>query len=277
MDLLKIVAVCIGMLIVSCAFAEPTNCNVCHSSVVAAGAHQALSTAGRCTDCHGESAGHAASPTSQLPQFTFTTKRGGHTDNGVCLTCHQAETKHWEASSHAVEDVACNACHTIHSEQTSLSQSSESQACYDCHPRIRTEQKLPSRHPVDEAQMRCVDCHSPHGSLTPGELIGINTLETCLTCHEPQRGPFLFDHPPASEDCLNCHEPHGAVHEPLLKARGPYLCQQCHMANFHPSNLNAGEGLPGRQPSADLLGRDCMNCHPKVHGSNHPSGARLTR
>jgi hypothetical protein len=26
-----------------------------------------------------------------------------------------------------------------------------------------------------------------------------------------------------------------------------------------------------------LLGRNCMNCHPKIHGSNHPSGARLTR
>jgi hypothetical protein len=26
-----------------------------------------------------------------------------------------------------------------------------------------------------------------------------------------------------------------------------------------------------------VLGKNCMNCHTEVHGSNHPSGARQTR
>jgi hypothetical protein len=26
-----------------------------------------------------------------------------------------------------------------------------------------------------------------------------------------------------------------------------------------------------------LLGKGCVNCHSQVHGTNHPSGARLTR
>jgi hypothetical protein len=26
-----------------------------------------------------------------------------------------------------------------------------------------------------------------------------------------------------------------------------------------------------------MLGKNCLNCHSQVHGSNHPSGARLTR
>jgi hypothetical protein len=26
-----------------------------------------------------------------------------------------------------------------------------------------------------------------------------------------------------------------------------------------------------------MLGKNCLNCHSQIHGSNHPSGARLTR
>jgi hypothetical protein len=38
-----------------------------------------------------------------------------------------------------------------------------------------------------------------------------------------------------------------------------------------------GDGLPDRQANQNLLGKNCMNCHSQVHGSNHPSGARMTR
>jgi len=96
-------------------------------------------------------------------------------------------------------------------------------------------------------------------------------------CHADKRGPFLFEHPPATEDCSLCHLPHGSVNENLLATRTPFLCQQCHSAAFHPSQLNDGQGLPNANASPFLLGQNCMNCHPQVHGSNHPSGARLTR
>jgi hypothetical protein len=66
----------------------------------------------------------------------------------------------------------------------------------------------------------------------------------------------------------------------MLKARAPFLCQQCHLAQFHPSTAYSGTGLPGDAiPSGaqQLLGKNCMNCHSQVHGSNHPSGVRKTR
>jgi hypothetical protein len=35
--------------------------------------------------------------------------------------------------------------------------------------------------------------------------------------------------------------------------------------------------MPGGTANQNVLGKNCMNCHGQVHGSNHPSGARLTR
>jgi hypothetical protein len=67
------------------------------------------------------------------------------------------------------------------------------------------------------------------------------------------------------------------VHERLLTARGPASCQQCHAAAFHPSVPYGSEGLPSGNANQNLLGKNCLNCHSQVHGSNHPSGARLTR
>jgi DmsE family decaheme c-type cytochrome len=233
-----------------------------------------------CTSCHGDSATHLSNPMNEAPDITFKSAIGSSEEpqNRQCRGCHQKTAQHWDTSVHALEDLSCNSCHNVHGQKEALlAPEQQITMCTACHQRVRSEVRLPSHHPIEQAEMTCTDCHNPHGSITPGELTGISLNDTCLTCHESQRGPFLFDHPPASDDCMNCHSPHGSVHEPLLNARGPYLCQQCHVANFHPSDLNAGGGLPGRQTNASLLGQNCMSCHPAVHGSNHPSGARLTR
>ena len=55
------------------------------------------------------------------------------------------------------------------------------------------------------------------------------------------------------------------------------MCQQCHAVAFHPSLPYGAEGLPGNAPNQNILGKNCLNCHNQVHGSNHPSGARLAR
>lgn len=125
--------------------------------------------------------------------------------------------------------------------------------------------------------MRCSDCHNPHGSTGPSLLARSNVNETCYRCHAEKRGPFLWEHAPVREDCSNCHEPHGSNHPSLLKNRGPYLCQQCHLAAFHPSTAYTANGLLGPSPADQLLTRNCLNCHTEVHGSNHPSGPRFTR
>jgi hypothetical protein len=37
------------------------------------------------------------------------------------------------------------------------------------------------------------------------------------------------------------------------------------------------ERVAGGSGNQNVLGKNCLNCHGQVHGSNHPSGARLTR
>ena len=114
-------------------------------------------------------------------------------------------------------------------------------------------------------------------------LVKATLNETCYTCHTEKRGPFLWEHPPVREDCANCHTPHGSIHTPLLKARGPWLCQECHLATFHPSTAYSGTSIPPApgiapiSPPDRVLANNCLNCHSQVHGSNHPSGARKTR
>jgi hypothetical protein len=67
----------------------------------------------------------------------------------------------------------------------------------------------------------------------------------------------------------------------MLKTRMPYLCQQCHQDSLNHSNTAFGrQSLPGGATAGNaqrVVGNSCVNCHMKVHGSNHPSGARLQR
>jgi DmsE family decaheme c-type cytochrome len=233
-----------------------------------------------CAACHGQSLAHRSNPAGAAPDVAF---GGAHASaaaaqDAACLGCHHAQTPHWSGGAHAVDDVPCSGCHRLHARVDPVTRpAQQAEVCVGCHARVRAEMHLPSRHALAEGQLRCTDCHAAHGSLKPAELTGINLNETCLRCHAELRGPFLFDHPPAADDCGICHRPHGSVYTPLLVARGPQLCQDCHQAAFHPSNLNAGGGLPSATPNASLLARNCLNCHPKIHGTNHPSGARLTR
>ena len=70
----------------------------------------------------------------------------------------------------------------------------------------------------------------------------------------------------------------GEVQAAMLSQRPPFLCQQCHGAQGHPSVPGLPSGLPGSgTPSGYLLASGCANCHSQVHGSNHPSGTWLTR
>jgi DmsE family decaheme c-type cytochrome len=155
--------------------------------------------------------------------------------------------------------------------------------CFTCHQEQRAQTKQISTHPLDAGKMACSDCHNPHGSPGP-KLLGKNTVvETCFTCHAEKRGPFLWEHQPATEDCTNCHTPHGSNNTPLLKDRPPFLCDTCHDGP-HTSQSAIGRGVagiqgggivPGGSPSVINVGRSCMNCHVMVHGSNSPTGAYL--
>ena len=272
----------------SAAGASP-GCLGCHAASADKPVHAILRTRhGRiesgdagCVSCHGASAEHAADPVRKAPEMTFGPGSSASPEAQVaaCQGCHKSGKLMFEHGSvHYDEDLTCTSCHNLHVQRDPvLDESTQADVCYTCHARQRTQANLPYRHPIKEGRTQCSDCHNPHGSTTPFSLNEPTLNDTCYRCHAEKRGPYLFEHAPAAEDCSTCHEAHGAVNEDLLKARGPFLCQQCHAAAFHPSVVYSGTGLPSRQPNQNMLGKNCLNCHSQVHGSNHPSGSTLAR
>ena len=233
-----------------------------------------------CAGCHGVSEQHRSDPIKHLPDIRFGVQASSpEQQNAACLGCHKGQERMaWVGSLHQQEDLSCAGCHSLHSAKDQvLMAEQQADTCFGCHRDVQAKSHLPSAHPVMAAQVSCSDCHNPHGSSTPGSLTGVTLNDTCFSCHAEKRGPFLFEHAPAAEDCSLCHDPHGSVNRDLLTSRTPFLCQQCHSAAFHPSQLMDGSGLPSGSSNMNLLGKNCLNCHSQVHGSNHPSGGRLTR
>lgn len=270
-------------------------CTTCHDqdekSVLAIGKtrHGATGDARTpaCTSCHGESAKHVdhKGGNRPLPDRTFT--KGSATPvesrNDACMSCHKGGNRmNWAGSKHQSGDVACTTCHRVHNQHDTVREkATQTEVCYSCHKEQRAQANRPSHHPILEGKVVCSSCHNPHGSSGPKLLHKNTVVETCYTCHAEKRGPFLWEHPPATDDCTNCHTPHGSIHPSLLKTKPPYLCQQCHDFTQHPGTAYSGRGLPttagGVAPAQQQLLRSCLNCHTQVHGTNHPSGSRNTR
>lgn len=236
----------------------------------------------QCESCHGPGAAHAAEPyvgEKRGPIISFGRQSSVSRDeqNNMCLACHRdGRRMHWESGAHNKQDMLCVDCHTLHTRQDPmLTPDKQADTCFTCHQQQRAQFERPSAHPVRQGKMRCGQCHNPHGTLANALLLGNTKNATCYRCHAEKRGPFLWAHAPVQEDCGLCHEHHGSSHTPLLKKRGPLLCQQCHSQAGHPSNIYGPAALAGNSPI--LLAKNCMNCHFQVHGSNHPSGVKLMR
>lgn len=280
--------------------ADPSRaCLMCHGEnapLPAAGivhsSHAALFVEGGqgCTACHGSSREHlglAEDGTRPPPDHSFGRDDPSAGINAACSTCHAGQVApHWQGSVHEFEELACTDCHSAHDAagDPALDPARQAGVCFECHQRERAEFMRPSRHPVatggfasDAGLLSCSDCHDAHGSATVAELNRMTLNETCYECHAELRGPFLWEHAPVREDCSSCHLPHGAIHDALLRQRPPQLCQQCHLAQYHPSTVRSGTGLPPLGADPNLLGQSCMNCHTAVHGSNHPSSPGFTR
>lgn len=238
----------------------------------------------QCESCHGAGKDHERAQkknSNDSPLLSF----GRHAltpaaeQNKVCMDCHEDHSRQgWFGSMHEEEEVACASCHQIHTERDPVfDPETQQQTCFSCHPRARAETYLASSHPLRFGQMACTDCHNPHDSNNDFLLKKPTVNETCYDCHAEKRGPFLWEHAPVSEDCSLCHNPHGSNYMALLKQRPPLLCQQCHSPSGHPSIAYTSESTGNSFQAGFLLGQSCTNCHSNVHGSNHPSGATITR
>ncbi len=239
-----------------------------------------------CESCHGPSKAHVFG--QARPPVSFSKNTPAEEKNSTCLGCHGENRSmfHWAGSVHDTEDTACVDCHTVHTANDPvLALETQPQVCFTCHQEQRAQFLRQSRHPVDTGTgvtshvglLSCADCHSPHGSNSPGSLVKGTLNDTCYECHAEKRGPFLWEHQPVREDCAVCHQPHGANYEALLVAREPWLCQRCHAAQRHPSTAFSGADIPPQGAGQSVLAGSCLNCHQQVHGSNHPSGVRITR
>lgn len=222
---------------------------------------------GECESCHGPRSKHVENPTAELRIDA------PRSQSAVCLQCHQSGVRlGYKAGAHHTNDVSCSSCHTVmqqKSERALLTTARASDACYSCHAEVRTEINKMSHHPVREGRMECASCHNVHGSM-PSLLTKSTVNDTCFTCHQEKRGPFVWEHAPARENCASCHVPHGSNNRGLLVAKDSFLCLSCHSYGGH---IN----LPRYNRTSNPYGSGCVNCHMSVHGSNHPSGAKLTR
>jgi len=269
-------------------------CVECHEGVKA-GVHSRLAdfeymggTQG-CEACHGGGSLHVDSDGDQILKFGDLLPEESA---AVCAKCHtDGKLMDWTHGEHALSDVSCNDCHSIHGgEKTALKQQ-DPDLCYSCHQEQMAKTNFPSHHPIKEGKMTCGDCHNPHGELNTSERI----TDLCLDCHSRYQGPFVFGHAPVEDDCTICHDPHGSVANNLLVQNEPFLCLQCHEGHFHllreanyvPTGgtptaeadiVNAAHGSEGFQTS---FGTKCTTCHKVVHGSDYPSqplnGGGLTR
>ena len=224
-----------------------------------------------CESCHGPRSKHVDNPGRELALDGASAEAR----SSICLQCHEAgrEQMHWSGSAHQAGNVSCDSCHVVmqkKSEKALLARSSEQETCFRCHAGVRGQMQKASHHPVREGKMSCSNCHNPHGTVSSALLRGNTVNDTCYGCHADKRGPFIWEHPPARDNCLSCHNAHGSNNRGMLLAKGAFQCTQCHSYGGH---IN----VPRYNRVSTPVNSGCANCHTAVHGSNHPSGAKLTR
>lgn len=251
-----------------------------------------------CEACHGGGSLHVQEgDSSKILRFGELTADEGA---AVCAKCHTSgKLMDWTHSEHALADLSCSDCHTIHGGGKHALKKQEPELCYSCHQEQMAKANFPSHHPVKEGKMTCSDCHNPHGELNTDE----RTNDLCLGCHSRYQGPFVFGHAPVEDNCTICHDPHGSVANNLLVQNEPFLCLQCHEGHFHmlrESNYTVPTPAVGQTPTTqaqkdlanvvNVHGKEgfqtsfatkCTTCHKAVHGSDYPSqplsGGGLTR
>jgi predicted CXXCH cytochrome family protein len=244
-----------------------------------------------CESCHGPGKAHVEEGDPKKI-ISFKNKSSKETSE-TCLGCHAGKEEHnnFRRGEHWRNDVGCTDCHTSHSavarggnpgSNTLLSEAarrnpdllavnmlrgSEPQLCIGCHTETKAQFSRPFHHKVLEGQMKCSDCHNPHGGFVLKQArLSTGADAGCLKCHTDKQGPFVFEHAPLKiEGCSSCHTPHGSANEKLLtRSRVRQLCLECH-SNAH--EIGAPD-TPNFHNQATLRYQNCTTCHVKIHGSH---------
>ena len=260
-------------------------CKECHPDLAKAFSTNIHAKAGAygfkdagCESCHGPASGHVEA--GDTAAIINPAKTDYEAVSASCLKCHSKDKKQmlWHGSIHESQQISCVACHKIHGgNDRLLANKLENELCWSCHLDVRADMFKRSKHPMrdsstptTEGKMTCSSCHNPHGAMSEKLIDARSFNDKCYECHAEKRAPLLWEHSPVKEECTTCHSAHGSSHNKMLVTMVPRLCQQCHMQGRHQTAALATN-------SVLVFNRGCLNCHPMVHGSNHPSGAILQR
>ena len=243
-----------------------------------------------CEQCHGPGKAHAEEgDPSKIISFK---NKSSKAISETCLGCHAGKEEHnnFRRGEHWRNDVGCTDCHASHSSVAmvrnpgSISLISESsrrnvdslgaqmlkagepQLCLGCHAEMKAQFNMPFHHKVLEGQIKCSDCHNPHGGFELKQArLSTGADSVCLKCHTDKQGPFVFEHAPLKvEGCSSCHTPHGSANAKLLaRSRIRQLCLECHSNAFEIGAPNT----PNFHNQATLRYQNCTTCHVKIHGS----------
>ena len=121
----------------------------------------------------------------------------------------------------------------------------------------------------------CAFCHSGN-TFSAGIAAGQNFTQLEAGASEPAR-----------QDCRACHQIHTSYtgDDWALETTAPVamvvsgatfdggngnLCVNCHQFGGHPNE-------PRYNRVSTNLAQGCVNCHNRIHGSNHPSGSKFAR
>ncbi len=136
-------------------------CAGCHEqphASIAMTAHGAKNdaTGSMCQACHGDATEHLKDPAKSKPANLI--KYGTAAEKtAVCFACHSTNRQlaFWESGKHALNDVACSNCHSIHGKQGNPTiapfkttfRPNESEVCGTCHQDIRSQTLKPFASP----------------------------------------------------------------------------------------------------------------------------------
>ncbi len=245
-----------------------------------------------CESCHGSAVEHIDEGDPE--KIINPANRDQFGGDYLCLNCHRDhQFDEWSFSAHNGANVGCSGCHTIHVPAEQSVKNDAPELCYGCHTNVRAAAFMPSRHPIAESKMSCIDCHNVHGGQTSFAR-NFTNRELCFSCHAEKEGPFVYEHAPVNEDCMICHTAHGSVANNLLKQAEPALCLNCHPMHFHATIVGLdGTFVPPADSSLTVnstpdgwkrsMLTKCSQCHSSVHGGDLPSqsistgGNALTR